>query len=168
MPPQRVSTASPPTSSYAGQPHPVPGGAKRSPESSRFAPTPEEGEEASEEEESYARHVRKGTMSKDFRFPPPNSQPQPPPVPAVPTNLPSPPKDDTPPAPSSPPDRASKLAAAKSASDASDVGLSAVGMVAPSTVEVPPPPPVEKEPSPNSVHDAADDEVGETEEISLN
>ncbi|KAI0945628.1 hypothetical protein AcW1_001804 [Taiwanofungus camphoratus] len=168
MPPQRVSTASPPTSSYAGQPHSVPGGAKRSPESSRFAPTPEEGEETSEEEESYARHVRKGTMSKDFRFPPPNSQPQPPPVPAVPTNLPSPPQDDTPPAPSSPPDRASKLAAAKSASDASDVGLSAVGMVAPSTVEVPPPPPVEKEPSPNSVHDAADDEVGETEEISLN
>lgn len=45
--------------------------------------------------------------------------------------------------------------------------LTAVNVVAPSSVEVPPPPPIEKERSPTN-HDDGDDDVGETEEISLN
>jgi len=45
--------------------------------------------------------------------------------------------------------------------------LTAVNVVAPSSVEVPPPPPIEKERSPIN-HDDGDDDVGETEEISLN
>ena len=53
--------------------------------------------------------------------------------------------------------------------DAEEAGLTAVDTVAPSnsTVEVPPPPPIEKERSPMS-HDDGDEDVGETEEISLN
>lgn len=49
-----------------------------------------------------------------------------------------------------------------------DPELTTVGMVAPSSVEVPPPPPVEKERSLASANDLADDDLGETEEISLN
>jgi len=45
--------------------------------------------------------------------------------------------------------------------------LTAVDVVSPSSVEMPPPPPVEKERSPTN-HDDGDDDVGETEEISLN
>jgi hypothetical protein len=45
--------------------------------------------------------------------------------------------------------------------------LTAVNVAAPSSVEVPPPPPIEKERSPTN-HDDGDDDVGETEEISLN
>jgi chitin biosynthesis protein CHS5 len=53
--------------------------------------------------------------------------------------------------------------------DAEEAGWTAVDVVAPSssTVEVPPPPPIEKERSPTS-HDDGDEDVGETEEISLN
>src|SRR6266852_299466 len=53
--------------------------------------------------------------------------------------------------------------------DAEEVGLTAVDVVAPSnsTVEVPPPPPIEKERPPMSPDDGEED-VGETEEISLN
>jgi hypothetical protein len=45
--------------------------------------------------------------------------------------------------------------------------MTAVGVVAPSSVEVPPPPPVEKERKMSGGHDELED-VGETEEISLN
>jgi hypothetical protein len=53
--------------------------------------------------------------------------------------------------------------------DAEEAALSAVDVAAPSnpTVEVPPPPPIEKERSPTSP-DYGDEDVGETEEISLN
>ena len=45
--------------------------------------------------------------------------------------------------------------------------ITPVGVVAPSSVEVPPPPPVEKERILSAGHDELED-VGETEEISLN
>jgi chitin biosynthesis protein CHS5 len=48
-----------------------------------------------------------------------------------------------------------------------EVGLTAANLVTPSSVEVPPPPPIEKE-RPATNHEDADDDVGETEEISLN
>ena len=48
-----------------------------------------------------------------------------------------------------------------------EAGLTAVSMVTPSSVEVPPPPPIEKERSPTN-HDDGEEDVGETEEISLN
>jgi chitin biosynthesis protein CHS5 len=48
-----------------------------------------------------------------------------------------------------------------------EVGLTAVNLVTPSSVEVPPPPPIEKERPPTN-HDDAEDDVGETVEISLN
>ena len=54
--------------------------------------------------------------------------------------------------------------------DAEDAGMTTVDVVAPSnpTVEVPPPPPpIEKERLPMSPDDG-DEDVGETEEISLN
>ena len=50
--------------------------------------------------------------------------------------------------------------------DAEEAELTAVDVIAPS-VEVPPPPPIEKERPPTS-HDDGDEDVGETEEISLN
>jgi hypothetical protein len=51
--------------------------------------------------------------------------------------------------------------------DVEEAGLTAVDAVAPpSPVEVPPPP-IEKERQPTS-HDDGDEDVGETEEISLN
>ena len=45
--------------------------------------------------------------------------------------------------------------------------MTTVAVVTPSSVEVPPPPPVEKERPLGSANDL-DDDVGETEEISLN
>lgn len=57
----------------------------------------------------------------------------------------------------------------RASDDAEEAGLTAVDVVAPSnsTVEVPPPPPIEKERLSTS-HDDGDEDVGETEEISLN
>ncbi|KAF9815791.1 hypothetical protein IEO21_04375 [Rhodonia placenta] len=146
MPPQRVATASPPSSS----PHSAPG--------RRFEPTPEEHEEG--EGEAAPRgtgHVRKGTMSKNFRFPPP-APPTPPPVPSGAGEGGSPPQAETRPEPQPTPQ----------AQDTEEAALTAVGVVAPSSVEVPPPPPVDKEVAPHSMPDTVDDDVGETEEISLN
>jgi len=149
MPPQRVSSASP-----VSQPHSSPGAAKR------FEPMPEEQEETQEETEERrpSGHVRKGTMSKNFRFPPPAPPTQPPPAPSAPSNGASPPREAS---------NASDHAATSS-EDAEDSGLTTVGMVAPSSVEVPPPPPIEKELATNNVPDSVDDDLGETEEISLN
>jgi hypothetical protein len=48
-----------------------------------------------------------------------------------------------------------------------DAGLMSVGVVAPSSVEVPPPPPVEKEKMSHVIEEGEED-VGETEEIALN
>ncbi len=108
----------------------------------QFEPTPEEASD--EDEETAAARVRKGTMSKNFKFPPPAAEPTPP-LPDIPPTVPK--HDDV---------------GAGADSDTEEVSL---GPAAPSMVEVPPPPPVEKERS--STHDMADEEVGETEEISL-
>jgi hypothetical protein len=127
-----------------------------------FDPTPEEGGDGDESHDASSQtkptrtrgppRVRHGTMDREFKFPPTGS-----------------PESDT----------ASHGQQAASAgtrdtshapADAEEAGLTAVGVVAPSnpTVEVPPPPPpIEKERVPTSPVDG-DEDVGETEEISLN
>ncbi|KAI0759265.1 hypothetical protein BD413DRAFT_287637 [Trametes elegans] len=165
MPPQRVTSTSPP----AAEPSHAAGG--------RTSPLkiPEEPEQLSEEDNDdagAAGRTRKGTMSKNFRFPPPSPTqdvPPVPPVPPVPNNsVTSPPEElaqeaAEPPLPETP-----KTADASTEAKEADPELTTVGMVAPSSVEVPPPPPVEKERSLASANDLADEDVGETEEISLN
>jgi len=123
---------------------------------------PEEGEEKLEdgEEEASNKPVRtgrrrEGTMNKSFKFPPDPTPSEPaPPVPDMPKDLPAAAQKPKP-KPSAEDKRARK-------SDESDE----VAMVAPSSIEVPPPPPIEKEGTISSVSDL--DDVGETEEISLN
>ena len=92
-------------------------------------------------------------MNKSFRFPPDRTHSEfAPPVPDIPKDL--------------------SEVAQKPGSSAEDKRMRKseesddVAMVAPSSVEVPPPPPIEKERRTSSVSDL--DDVGETEEISLN
>ncbi|KDQ63964.1 hypothetical protein JAAARDRAFT_201433 [Jaapia argillacea MUCL 33604] len=124
--------------------------------SGHFEPTPEEhGDSDSssgssgdgKSSKSSRRRTRPGTMDRSFRFPPGGGETQspPPPVPqhaGQPQSPHAPPKND-------------------------DAGMTEVNVVAPSSVEVPPPPPVEKERVSRN-HDEVEEEVGETEEISLN
>jgi len=92
-------------------------------------------------------------MNRAFKFPPdPTPSGAPPPVPDIPKDLPAVTQK---PKPSSEGRRTRK-------SEGSDE----VATVAPSDVEVLPPPPIEKERVTSSVSDL--DDVGETEEISLN
>lgn len=123
-----------------------------------FDPTPEEGGDGDEPQDASSQtkstrtrgppRVRHGTMDREFKFPPTTesaSHAQQ----AASTGT-----GDTSHAPA----------------DAEEVVLTAVDVVAPSnsTVEVPPPPPpIEKERVPMSPDDG-DEDVGETEEISLN
>jgi len=96
---------------------------------------------------------REGTMNKLFKFPPdPTPSGVPPPVPDIPKDLPGVTQKQKP--------SAEGRRAGKS------VESDQVAVVTPSDVEVPPPPPIEKEQATSSVSDL--DEVGETEEISLN
>lgn len=144
-PPARNTAASPPSASAS-----APRGAStpRIPEA-----TPEEGAEASSDEDEDvggAGRARKGTMSKNFKFPPASP---PPPLPDIPPSVPT---DAHRPA--------SPRAPAHAPSDTEEVALTPV--IAQS-VEMPPPPPVEKERSPIAP-DLADEDVGDTEEISLN
>ncbi|KZT00667.1 uncharacterized protein LAESUDRAFT_532227 [Laetiporus sulphureus 93-53] len=137
LPSQRVSTTSPPVA--------VP----------RFEPTPEEHdvEQLSVEHDEHAPgHARKGTMSKDFRFPPPAPLPE---NEEQPAQAPTPPQEEKAPV------------HAQETPESEEASLNAVSAVAPSSVEVPPPPPVEKEVVHSPVHDSADEDIGETEEISL-
>jgi len=141
MPPLARTAASPPAASQTPSgPH-------------VFEPTLEETHEEHEEAPSSAKssHVRKGTMSKDFRFPPSVAE-APPPLPNVPVS-----KHDI---PSSP-----RGSAQHASSDTEEVSLTPLPVI-PSSVEMPPPPPVEKERAAASVE--IDEELGETEEISLN
>lgn len=165
MPPQRVASASPPV---------------RPP---RFDPMPEEAEEAEGGENSPAGrapgHARKGTMTKNFKFPPP-AQTSPPPVPPVPTEPAptptSPPKSRPQQEQASPrPEGVHQAEAAPSPGVPMSAGrrpsteeakLSPVPLITPSVVEVPPPPPIDKEVTPSIPE--GDDDLGETEEISLN
>jgi len=92
-------------------------------------------------------------MNKSFKFPPePTPSESPPPVPHIPKDLPA---SAQKPKPSAEGKHARR-------SEESDE----VAMVASPNVEVLPPPPIEKERTTSSVSDL--DDVGETEEISLN
>lgn len=86
-------------------------------------------------------------MNKSFRFPPDLATSEPaPPVPKVPKDLPA--------------------ATQQPKTSIDDEGDDEVAMVAPSSVGVLAPPPIEKERTVLNVSDL--DDVGETEEISLN
>lgn len=110
---------------------------------------------------------REGTMNKSFKFPPSGEVPAPPPVPDLQKDTQNLPDQDQ----RSSVD-AEAVAQPKKDSEPQDVqedGMTAVNVVAPSSVEVPPPPPVEKEKAPSGASNHDDiEEVGETEEISLN
>ncbi|EKM60050.1 uncharacterized protein PHACADRAFT_170628 [Phanerochaete carnosa HHB-10118-sp] len=150
MPAPARTTTSPPTAQPASAPRVTP-----------IEPTPEESDESDEDEDTdtAAGRTRKGTMSKNFRFPPSSAE-APPPVPPMPA--------DTKALPQEPQEHREQLgerrASTHRASDTEDVALTPV--VVPN-VDVPPPPPVEKERSPIGP-DIGDEEVGDTEEISLN
>lgn len=146
MPASSQTTTSPGSSS------PGISGAQTKPVRKGFEPTPEEGGHTDESPDVTAEtkpprnrgpiRTRHGTMDREFKFPP-SAESQ-----------------------SLPPGQQT------SASDISrtrdeEAQLTAVNVVAPSSVEVPPPPPIEKERSPIH-HDEGEDDVGETEEISLN
>lgn len=110
-------------------------------------------EEESSKQPTRTGRRREGTMNKSFRFPPDRTHSEfAPPVPDIPKDL--------------------SEVAQKPGSSAEDKRMRKseesddVAMVAPSSVEVPPPPPIEKERRTSSVSDL--DDVGETEEISLN
>ena len=151
-PPQRVTTASPPASSFVNQTQyqqqqsiaPI----------QPIEPTPEEDENAlraeeeheTEEEEMQKGRTRKGTMSKNFKFPSPVNSAVPP-VPDLPKDLPAKPRGG------------------HSSTDTEEAALSPLSI--PPSVEVPAPPPVEKERSPGGQQNDFED-VGETEEIELN
>lgn len=123
-----------------------------------FDPTPEEGGDGDEPQGASSQgkptrtrgppRVRHGTMDREFRFPPASV----------------PPDSDT----TLHGQRAASTGTSRAPADAEEAGLTAVDVVAASnpTVEVPPPP-IEKERLPMSPDDG-DEDVGETEEISLN
>jgi len=128
-----------------------------------FDPTPEEGGDGDEPQDASSQtkptrtrgppRVRHGTMDREFKFPPSAGLPE----------------SDT----ASHGQQAASTGTRDTShvsADAEEAGLTAVDVVAPSnsTVEVPPPPPpIEKERVPTSPDDGEED-VGETEEISLN
>lgn len=149
MPPQRTP-ASPPASSAAGAPQPAP---KRT---RPFDATPEEDSD-SDSDSSGAPRARKGTMSKSFRFPPETAPPLPELPPSVLKAEPEPPVAE-----------ARQSVGAHAATDSEEVSLAPVGAAEPSAMEVGPPPPVEKERVPATPGEIGDEDVGETEEISLN
>ncbi|KZP19428.1 hypothetical protein FIBSPDRAFT_911438 [Athelia psychrophila] len=128
----------------------------------RFEPTPEEptgtGSDADEGEQraqaqqlpkptvtskDAKRRSRPGTMDRAFKFPP---------------DAPSPPLG-APPVPALPPSAGGQR---------DEAGMESASVVAPSSVEVPPPPPVEKERAHESADSEGGEDVGETEEIALN
>ncbi|KAF8885806.1 hypothetical protein BD779DRAFT_1532492 [Infundibulicybe gibba] len=150
MPPPSRTATSPPTvtSPPSGQP------ASSSPESlarsAHFEPTPEEDHSETETEHQPERSAsvnsndsnrksRSGTMNREFKFPPTS----PPTVPDVPRRL---------------------EAEQQKPSD----GQPHPSIITPASIEVPPPPTVEKERSMRGSVDDGDDEVGDTVDIPLN
>ncbi len=103
-----------------------------------------------------SKHTRTGTMSKDFRFPPQTPGKDSPPPPPVP-DLPSVPRGSS---------TSERVPSKHASSDTEEVSLTPLPVI-PSSVEVPPPPPVDKDKERSPVG-ADDEDVGETEEISLN
>jgi chitin biosynthesis protein CHS5 len=115
----------------------------------------EEGEEVPPpaQKPSEMRHKSSGTMDRNFKFPPSQSQAQV--VPAVP---PIPPTQSPVPKPESEAD----------SDHADEEYKTPVAVVAPSSVKVPPPPPIEKESHRGYAEsEEGDEEVGETVEIDL-
>lgn len=94
-------------------------------------------------------------MNREFKFPVSVPTPESAPLPPVPTTR------DSNTAPASPPPIDRNRAGRE------DEELTGVGMVAPSSVDVHPPTPLEKEKAGN-VADDVEEDVGPTEEISLN
>lgn len=144
--PSRVTSASPPQSTFVNQPSPR---SDIKAKAGAFGPTPEELETDAEGIAQGAKRAtsidgkrksRTGIMDRNFKFPS-SSSPSPPAIPELP------------------------LSKANVGDD--DTGLMSVGVVAPSSVEVPPPPPVEKEKTGHVIEEGEED-VGETEEIALN
>ncbi|KAI0071877.1 hypothetical protein K474DRAFT_1668511 [Panus rudis PR-1116 ss-1] len=145
----------------------------------------EDGSTTDEDEAERKGRTRKGTMKRDFKFPSPTTT-APPPVPPVPTATPLVPPGssgsdhNTPaqhegPEPTARPTGSTHKQNTESTEEATlSVPESAqtsnvpnVDIITPSAVEVPPPPPVDKERSPALASNFGDEDVGETEEISL-
>lgn len=97
-----------------------------------------------------ARKIPSGTMNREFRFPVPGS----PPVQDSPIKKGLERKSTTSPPPALP-----------SQGDELERGKA---VITPSNIEVPPPPPVEKEGSTSNVVDEGEDDVGDTVDIPLN
>lgn len=124
-----------------------------------FEPTPEESGDGDESHDTLPQtrptstrgpaRVRHGTMDREFKFPPAGSPPE--------SDIASRSRQATGTGPGN---------TQHAPDDAEEAGLTAVDVIAP-IVEVPPPPPIEKE-RPLTSHDDGDEDVGETEEISLN
>jgi hypothetical protein len=100
------------------------------------------------------RHKSNGTMDRNFKFP--STPPESPPVPPLPTT--SPPATQL-------SFRASGKAATLALESEPEGGPTPDSIITPSSVEVPPPPPVEKERG--VAGDDAEEEIGETVEIDL-
>jgi hypothetical protein len=98
------------------------------------------------------KHKSSGTMDRNFKFPPSQTQAQAvPPVPSLPTQASAP-----------------KPEHEAGSNRTNEDDMTPVAVVVPSSVEVPPPPPVEKEIRKSLVEsDDGDEEVGETVEIDL-
>ena len=125
-----------------------------------FEPTPEESRDGDESHDVTSQtkptrtrgppRVRHGTMDREFKFPSATVAPE----------------SDT----ASHGQQVASTGASRDSNDAEEAGLTAVNVVAPSisTAEVPPPPPpIDKERLTTNPDDGEED-VGETEEISLN
>jgi len=142
--PSRVPS-SPPQSAFINQPS---SNSEAKAKTRGFEPTPEELDTEADVAQTVKRATsaegkrksRSGTMNRDFKFPSTSSA-SPPAIPDLPSSTVNMGEDDA--------------------------GLMSVGVVAPSSVEVPPPPPVEKEKMSHVIEEGEED-VGETEEIALN
>lgn len=165
-PPQRVTASSPPASSFVNQTQhikpiePTPEEEEEEPENGGLKVIGDRTDEESDQDDAErAGRTRKGTMSKNFRFPPTSAEAPPPPVPDLPPLQQQQPKHEQ--------EQQSRQPDHESI-DTEDASLSVVpNIITPSAVEVPPPPPVEKERSPGLSNEVGDEELGETEEISL-
>ncbi|KAF9528038.1 hypothetical protein CPB83DRAFT_876167 [Crepidotus variabilis] len=171
MPPPSRNPETPGSSAFINQPS----SANDFQRSRQFESMAEENEEDSDlhtaklsstptTDQSEKRKSRSGTMNKDFRFPSPTPTPTTPQF--VTSGMPKS-SGSTPPT--------GKRAAQERATTPPTAGVAlphsrGSSIVNPSAIEVPPPPPVEKESSMStiSLSESIDDDVGPTEEISLN
>jgi chitin biosynthesis protein CHS5 len=136
--------SSPPTQPRSNVRQSMPAPARSAPDqaagSKRFETMPEEPSEQRPTSMESKRKSRSGTMNREFKFPSPTSP--------------------------SPSEQAPRQSTGREERDMDDAAL--VAPAAPPIVEVPPPPPVEKERTGAVMGDDVDEDVGPTEEISLN